>query len=273
MYIYDIMPRPKGMKNTQRFEKSVKKIVQDELADEIEEKHALIDYANIDIKRAIPSGVVLNGQGNFFKLMPLVEQSTTGEAGRAYNTRIGNEINLKEIDIKGMLSYGASNASQTNYEDAKIAVRVMILRAKEINDVETLFDNMPTDTLIRFGNTTGTSNGPTNFNGFSIDPFRSINRDTFAVRYDKVIYLDAPVLLPGTTAPDLSVIPSRSKFFSTKLKFGKGLKLKYSTSTDVDANNFPYFMVMGYGSQTGGGTPADNLAVVNMSCVGTYTDA
>ncbi len=264
------MPR-KGKK--QSLDKKVKDMIQKELADEVEHKHALIDYANIDIKSAIPSGVVLNAQGNFFKLMPTVEQSTTGEAGRAYNTRIGNEINLKEIDIKGILSYANSNAAQTQYENAKIAVRVMILRSKEINDVETLFDNMPTDTLIRFGNTAGTSNGPTNFNGFSIDPFRSINRDTFSVRLDKIIYLDAPVLLPGTTAPDLSVVPSRAKFFSHKLSFGKGLKLKYSTSADVDANNFPYFMVMGYASQTGGGTPSDNLAVVNMSCVGTYTDA
>ncbi len=265
------MPRPP--KNTKRFERSVKEIVQMELADEIEDKHALIDYSDIDIKRAIPSGVVLNGQGNFFKIMPSIEQSTTGEAGRAYNTRIGNEINLKSIDIQGMLSYANSNVAQTDYENGKIAVRVLILRAKEINDVETLFDNMPTDTLIRFGNTAGTANGPKNFEGFSIDPFRSINRDTFSVRYDKVIYLDAPVLLPGSTSPDLSVVPSRSKFFSTRLKFGKGLKLKYSTSTDTEANNFPYFMVMGYGSQSSGALPSDNLAIANMSCVGNYTDA
>ena len=254
----------------------VKKIVQEELKEEIEEKHALIDYETVSLKRAIPAGVVLNGQGNFFKLMPPVEQAPTAgaSAGRAYNTRIGNEINLKSIDILGMLSYANSNVAQTDYQNGKIAVRVMILRSKEINDVERAFDAMPTDQLIRFGNVAGTNNGPVAFTGFGVDPFRSINRDAFSVRYDKVIYLDAPTILPGATQPDITVVPSRSKLFKHKLTFGKGLKLKYTNSGDEFANNFPYFMVMGYGGQTGVATkPDDNLATVNMSVVGTYTDA
>lgn len=269
------MPKSKAFpRNTKRFEKSVKSIVREELAEEIEEKHALIDYANVPIKRAIPSGVVLNGQGNFFKILPPIEQSVTGAAGRAYNTRIGNELKLKSIDILGMLNYANSNTSQIDYKNAKIAVRVMILKAKEVSDMELLFDNMPTDTLIRFANSTGSVSGAGAFNGNGVDPFRSLNRDTFAVRYDKVIYLDAPVLLPGSTAPDLSVVPSRSKIFKHKLTFGKsGLKLRYSTSTDEEANNFPYFMVMGYASQSDGALADDNLATCNMSCVGTYTDA
>ena len=264
---------PRG-KQKQTFDKKVKKIIQEELKDEMEKKHAITDYNFVTIKRAIPSGIVLNGQGNFFKILPEIDQSPAGEAGRAYNTRIGNEINLKSIDIMGALNYTNSNASQTDYKNAKIALRVMILRAKEVNDGELLFDNMPTDTLIRFGvqSATGT-NGPTPFTGAPIDPFREINRDTFSVRYDKVIYLDAPVLLPGTTSPDLSVVPSRSKIFKTKLSFGKGLKLKYSSSSDTQANNFPYFMVMGYGSMSSNALPADNLVRVSMSCVGTYTDA
>ncbi len=257
------------------FDKSVREIVQKELADEIEEKHAITEYVNTSIKKNIPSGVVLNGQGNFFKILPEIEQSATGEAGRAYNTRIGNEIILKSIDLTGALNYAASNASQTNYEDAKIAVRVMILRAKEVSDVELLFDNMPTDTLITFGNQSAASaNGPTSFGGFELDAFRQINRDTFSVRYDKVVYLDAPVLLPGTTAPDLGVIPSRSKIFKHTMTFGKsGLKLKYSAQADLNANNFPYFMVVGYSSMSSGSQPSDNLARMTLSCVGHYTDA
>ncbi len=267
------MPRPKGMKNSKRFEKSVKAIVQEELADEIEEKHALIDYEGVPINAVIPSGVVFSGQGNFFKLLPNIVQSTTGEAGRAYNTRIGNEINLKSIDILGMLNYRFPTATATEYKNAKVAVRIMILRAKEINDAEVLFDNMPTDTLIRFG-TAGLGNGPAPFSGGPTDPFRSINRDTFAVRYDKVFYIDAPVLLQGTSSvEDIPLVPSRSKMFKHKLTFGKGLKLKYSASSDVQANNFPYFMVVGYGSQATTEVPADDLVGINMSVVGSYTDA
>jgi len=268
------MPRPrKGNKKT--FEKNIKDIVKKELADELEEKHAITDYSSVFIKRDIPGGVVLNGQGNFFKILPEIDQSPTGQAGRAYNTRIGNEINLKSIDIMGAINYANSNAAQTVYENAKLAVRVMILRAKEVSDLELCFDNMPTDTIIRFGGQTFASpNGSRPFTGFPLDAFRSINRDTFAVRYDKVHYLDAPVLLPGSTQPDLSVVPSRSKIFKHKLSFGKnGLKLKYSTATDVEANNFPYFMVVGYSSMSGTGQPDNDLVSMTLSCVGTYTDA
>ncbi len=265
------MPR----KNNKNFDKKVKDIVRKEIQEEIEEKHAITEYADVFINKAIPSGVVLNAQGNFFKILPEIDQSVTGEAGRAYNTRIGNEINLKHIDLKGHISYANSNAAQTVYQNGKLAVRVMILRAKEVSDQELLFDNMPTDTLIRFGSQgAGTPNGVGSFGGFSLDAFRDINRDTFSVRYDKVIYLDAPVLLPGSTQPDLSVIPSRSRLFSHKLTFGKnGLKLKYSAQADTNPNNFPYFMVMGYSSMSSGTPPDDDLVRVTMSCVGTYTDA
>jgi len=269
------MPRMPRKNKKQTLDNKVKSIVRQELSEEIEEKHAITDYSSVFIQKEIPSGVVLNGQGNFFKILPEIDQSVTGEAGRSYNTRIGNEINLKSIDIHGAINYANSNAAQTVYENAKIALRVMILRAKEVNDQELLFDNMPTDTLLRFGfqGATG-SNGPRPFQGFPLDSWREINRDTFSVRYDKVHYLDAPVILPGSTQPDLSVVPSRSKIFNHKMTFGKnGLKLKYSAQADVNPNNFPYFMVVGYSTMSGTGRPDDNLASMTLSCVGTYTDA
>ncbi len=268
------MPR-NPRKNKQTLDKKVKDIVKKELEEEIEEKHAITEYESVFMNRNIPTGVVLNGQGNFFKILPEIDQSVTGEAGRSYNTRIGNEIILKHIDLNGYLSYANSNAAQTDFENAKLAVRVMILRSKAINDQELLFDNMPTDTILRFGGQTATSgNGATNFSGFPLDSFRDINRDTFSVRYDKVHYLDAPVILPGTSQPDVTVVPSRSKMFRHKLTFGKnGLKLKYSAQADVNPNNFPYFMVVGYTSMSSTGQPDNQLVRMTLSCVGTYTDA
>ena len=257
------------------FDQSVKEIVRKELKDEIEEKHAITEYESIFLKSAIPAGVVLNAQGNFFKILPEIDQSVVGEAGRSYNTRIGNEIKLKSIDLNCSLSYANSNAAQSDYENAKLAVRVMILRSKAINDQELLFDEMPTDTLLRFGSQSATSgNGATNFTGFPLDSFRDINRDTFSVRYDKVFYLYAPVILPGSTQPDITVVPSRSRMFKHRLTFGeKGLKLKYSVQADNNPNNFPYFMVVGYTSMSSTGKPSDNLVRMTLSSVGTYTDA
>ncbi len=267
------MPRPKGMKNSKRFEKSVKAIVQEELKDELEEKYAITDYGAINIKSEIPSGVVLNGQGNFFQILPEITQSTTTTS--AYNQRVGNEINLKEIDIQGYLSYNGAYQDQLNFENAKLAVRVMILRAKEISDGEVLFNNMLTNTLLRFGGQTS-GGGTTSFDGFPLSSFRDINRDTFAVRYDKVHYLNAPVVLPGSASTggvDIGVVPSSNKIMRHKLKFGKGLKLCFSNAGDTQPNNFPYFMVIGYSSMSGATDPTDNLVRCSFSCVGTYTDA
>jgi len=275
IFYNNIMPRPKGVKNTKRFEKSVKDIVRKEISDELEEKHAITEYSNVPINPAIPGGTVLNGQGNFFKLIPEIFQSSTGSAGSAYNERIGNEINLKEMDIHGFLNSKQDIVNLVSQpQNIKLAVRIMILRAKEVNDQELLFDNMPTDDLIRFGQQATGAGGPIPYQGLSLDSFRDINRDTFSVRYDKVHYLNGPTLFPGTTNPDVSQIPSSLKIFRHKLKFGeKGLKLKYTASTDTQPNNFPYFMVIGYSSMSANAVPSTGLVQTTFNISSTYTDA
>ena len=266
---------PRGSKGSKRsFDARVKDIVQEELKDELEEKQCITEYSNVPILPDIPSGVVLNGQGNFFKLMPQILQSTTGAAGSAYNERVGNEIRLKELDINGFLNFGPATISGLDYKNSKIAVRVMILRAKEINDQALLFDNMPTDTLIRLGSQTGGTGGPVPFSGLPLDSFRDINRDTFSVKLDKVVYLNAPALITGVTSVTTSNVPSGLKMFRHKMRFGKkGLKLTYSASSDREANNFPYFMVIGYTSMAQNQVPDNNLIQATFQMSGKYTDA
>ncbi len=261
--------------NTKRFEKNVKEIVREELKEELEEKNAITEYNNVILNSAIPTGVVLNGQGNFFKLLPEIFQSTTGSAGAAYNERIGNEITLKEIDIQGFLSSNQWLENLvTNPENVKIAVRVMILRAKEVNDQELLFNNMPTDTLLRFGEQTTGLGGPIPYVGAPLDSFRDINRDTFSVKYDKVFYLNGPTFFPGPQAPQLSQNPPSLRLFRHKMKFGKrGLKLKYSVAQDTQPNNFPYFMAVGYSSMSANILPGGGLASMTMNVSSKYTDA
>lgn len=261
---------PKG-KQKQNFDRRVKEIVNMQLSEELEEKYAVVDYDRT-LSPEIDFGDVRTN-ANFFKLMPEIQQSSTGEAARAYNTRIGNEINLKSLDIKGFVNYGAERAlSEVN---SKVAVRIMILRSRKQNDLESTFTSMPTDTLIRFGNfAAGTPNGAATYDGFPLDAFREINRDTFAVRYDKTIYLAADRVVSGTTSVTTTYTPSGLKMFSKRLDFGKnGLKLKYSLQGDTEANNFPYFMVIGYSSMAQNIVPATNLIDCSISVVGTYTDA
>lgn len=254
--------------------KEIRDIVRKEMSDELEEKKAITEYSNVLLKAPIPSGLVFNGQGNFFKLMPQILQSTVGGAGNAYNERVGNEINLKEIDIHGYLSYANANMNIVDFKNAKLAVRVMILRARDVNDTNLLFDNMPTDDLIEFGDPTGGTGGPVPYIGNPLDSFREINRNTFAVRYDKVHYLDAPVVTTGATVVTLSNNSTGLKMIRHKLKFGdKGLKLKFKDAGDTTPENFPYFMVIGYSSMFSGDVPDNNLVRCSFNMTSTFTDA
>ncbi len=259
--------------NSKRFEKNVKEIVREELKDELEEKQAIVQYDNIPIIREIPSGLVFNGQGNFFQILPVINQSTTGEAGRAYGERIGNEISLKHIQLRYFLNYAQADALEIRPQDHKIAVRVMILRCKQYNDVAKAFDDMPTNKLLRFGNDSGTT-GVANFNADPLDSFSDINRDLFSVRYDKVHTLTAPVNISGATGVDLMAVPSGLKFGSHRMTFGKkGLRLKFTDNNDSIANNFPYFMVVGCSSLSDANKPASQLAEMTLNCSASYTDA
>lgn len=274
MYIYNIMPRyPKGRKPT--FDQRVKNIVMEELQDELEEKYAITDYSS-DLNAVIPAGIVVNGAGNFFKILPDISQSTAGGAGKAYSERVGNEIRLKEIDITGFLTFKPDAVLPVDYKNGKLAVRVMILKAKEFNSAKEAFQSMPTFDLLRFGLQNGTS-GTDNYDAFPLSSFRDINRDAFSVRYDNVVYLTAPVQVPGTNLSGDSafgLVPSSAKIFRKKLTFGKkGLKLNYTNTNDVEANNFPYFMVVGYSSMTMNAAPDANIVNMTMSCIGKYTDA
>ena len=266
------MGKTTNSKASKRFEKRVKELVHMELEDEIEEKIAIMEYPNQIPQRAIPSGNVA-ASTNFYKLLPPINQSTTGDAGAKYNMRVGNEICLKSLDIDGFLNYRYPEVdANIGYQDAKIAVRIMIVRAKQYNDVSKAFADMPTNVLIRNGSAVSANVGP--YGGFTMDSFRDINRDAFAVRYDKVHYLNSPVEVAGTTQPDLAFIPSSLKLVRKRLTFGKkGLKLTFSNQTDTEAENFPYFLIVGYSSMVNASLPSQYLVDLSLTCLAKYTDA
>lgn len=268
---------------SKKFDKRVKAIVRQELEEETEAKHAICEYADVLMKRTIPSGFVTNGTGSFFKLLPEIAQSTDA-AGRAYNTRIGNEIILKSTTLTAAISHAAYAVNaNTDIANNKLAFRVMILRAKSMNDVEILFNtNMPTDELIRFGNqqldlSGNPIAGTGAFGGYTLDAFRAINRDTFSVKYDKIFYVNAPTMTPATNpagSSAFSAVPSSNRIVKHKISYGKnGLKLKFGNQDDVEANNYPYFMVCGYSSMSSQNRPDDDQVRMTLSCVSEYTDS
>jgi len=268
---------PRGRKNKNNLQQKINEAIDKKLDHEIEMKYGVKDDSDKILSRRIASGNVA-GLPNFFRMMPNIHQSGSGSvpAGTPsvgqYNQRIGNEIILKKLKIHGYIGYNASSTTAIDFENAKLACRVMILRAKNISDVQELFTQMPTDTLLRFG--TDSNNGVSGFEGFTMDSWREINRNTFAVRYDKVHYLNAPVVLAGVTQPDLMGVPSALKIIKEELTFGKnGLKLKFEDNSDVQPNNMLYFLAIGYTSMSSSNVPDNNLVRASFSFVSEYTDA
>lgn len=261
-------PKP----TSKTFEKEVKKIVRNEIDDDLEDKCAIVSYEDKSLTASIPSGLVFNDQGSFYRLLAPVSQSTTSEAGRKYNTRIGNEITLKHIDLHGYLNYAYDSVGTSAPQNAKLAVRVMIVKAKKYGQYDVALDAMPTDVLLQTS-----SNASGNVGGYAgnpLDSFATINRDAFSVRYDKVHYLNAPTITYGTTSTNTTTNPSALKMFRHRMNFGKnGLKLTYSNTDASEPENFPYFMIVGYSSMVTNVIPGDGLVRFSMFSKASFQDA
>lgn len=251
------------MRGSKNFAKKVKEIVRDEIAVESENKVAVIGFNDTDVNTPnVPNGDV-SASTNFVKLMPLISQGT-----KQYNNRVGNEIRLKSLEIKMLLNLALADMSATTNANTGIGVRVMILRQKDQNSQIGVIENFQGDKLLEQGAIL--TPGPASFSGDTWNLVQKINREQFAVRYDKVFQLDAPHKYDNTGVQ----FPCKTKVMSHTLRFGKqGLKLTFGDGTSDSPTNFPYIMVIGYASTTSSLTPDNDLVRYSYSSNANYTDA
>lgn len=249
-------------KSSKRFEKNVKAIVREELQDELEDKVAVVGLTDTNVTTPdIPTGNV-GASTNFVKIMPLIQQGLA-----QYNNRVGNEINLKSIDIKMLLNTNFSQASTSVLSESGLGVRVMILRQKDQNSQLGLIDDFQGNKLLENGAIL--SPGPASFTGNTFNLVQKINREQFSVRYDKVFYIDTPYRLSNSTT-----LPPKTKVMQHTLKFGKkGLKLTFGDGLSQNPTNFPYVMVIGYASTTSANKPPDGIVRYSYTANANYTDA
>lgn len=269
---------PKGALS-KSMKSQMQKIAQDELKQELEEKKAIISYDQISMNSNIPSGDVTNSN-NYFRLLPGIQQisneldSTTGLQG-GYNIRVGDEITLKRLDIKGYVAY--SDITKNNEDSVRTGVRVMILRQRDQNTDVGFVANSHANKILA-DSEIGIP-GPGSFTGVPLNLLDAINRNEYAVRYDKVFNLSASLQVPqeaGTNAAKRFTGSQNNtlKFFQHQLTFGKrGLKLNYTDGSSEDSNNFPYVMVVGYANLVDGSVAPNNAVKLTLSSVAHYTDA
>lgn len=258
-------------KPKKNLEKKVKDWVKDELQEELEEKHALIGKdTRIIPSPSIPSGNVSVNE-NFMRIFPDIFQGP-GQ----YNNRIGNEIRLKHVDISMLLAWNRAvdlNPDSLDYSDSALGIRVMILKQKDNEASAGALNNFQGDKLLENGNLITPQ--PSDFNGRTINLFQKINREQFAVRYDKVHYMERGLVInpSGVSNYVVSKAP-RPTYFKHRLKFGKrGLKLTFGNAGSVQPSNFPYFMVIGYVSTLQSAAPSNSLLNYSYSANAQFTDA
>ncbi len=266
MFIY-IITMPRNGKTSKTFAKKVKEIVHDELQEELEEKHGLIGESNTRITTAsIPFGNV-GGFTNFIRIFPGITQGD-GQ----YNERVGNEIRLKKIDITMLLQYasGEDFPVPVDYQDASLGVRVMLLRQRDFSAVAGAEQNLQGNKLLE----SGPAGGPGSYQALTFNNLQKINREQFAVRYDKVHYIDRNVGYNETGGQLAFSRPPRPQVMKHTLTFGKqGLKLTFGDAVSTDPTNFPYFLLVGYASTIDNIAPNDGIVQYSYSCNSQYTDA
>lgn len=249
------------------FTKKVQSIVRDEIQEELEEKHAIIGESNTRITTAtIPTGAV-SGFTNFVRLFPPITQGD-GQ----YNERVGNEIRLKHIDITLLLQYAAGEdfPSPVDYQDASLGVRVMILRQRDNNDYDGAIANFHGNKLLE----NGAVGGPAPYQALTFNNLQKINREQFAVRYDKTFYIDRTVGYNETAGTLAFNKPPRPVVMKHRLGFGKvGLKLQYADAVSTSPSNLPYILVVGYASTIDNIAPNDGILQYSYSANSQYTDA
>lgn len=255
------MPFKKGSKRS--FEKKVKELVREEIAVESENKVAVIGFNDTEVNTpSIPAGDVA-ASTNFIKLMPLIKQGTA-----QYNQRVGNEIRLKSLSIKMLLNLALSDLTTQETKNTAIGVRVMILRQKDENSQLGVISNFQGSKLMEQGSILAP--GPGSFDGDTWNLVQKINREQFAVRYDKTFQLDAPHRFDNTGVQ----FPCKTKIMSHTMRFGKqGLKLTFGDGASENPTNFPYIMVIGYASTATSAAPDGDLVRYSYTSNASYTDA
>lgn len=159
--------------------------------------------------------------------------------GTATDQRVGEEIRLKSVNIKGHLIMSSTSYTSAN---TRLGVRVMILSSKRYPHLGDAIANYLTTLPVIVKN--GTDENP--FDGSIQSLYSEVNTQQFTKHYDKVFYMTQP-LRTVTTAIGITETPISQ--FSTRF-FNINLKCKNRKITFKDGANYGYgfepFMVLGY---------------------------
>lgn len=221
----------KALKPSKAFKKAVQSIIHKDA----ETKEA---YHAFDLT-AFNSGITT--AADICRVIPNIQQGVDD------NSRIGAELRVQKLSVKGHMILSTNNQSLAN---TRIGVR-MIMCCPKAADTFTNVINTATTWLTGLLKKGGTSVA---FTGLISDLYAPIDRDNVTVYYDKVFYLSLPYLNTVTSGGNTNLgsqvvsqeLRQTVRFFTIYKKM-VNRKLRYVDSIDVNQpQNFSPVIVLGY---------------------------
>lgn len=234
----------RGTKVSKSFAKKVKKV----LAKDTETKTVVFN------SNVTAFNQQLNATGDCLRLLPDIANGT------AEGQKIGNEIRLQSLNIRGVMSF---TLGQTTPGNTRIGVRLLVFRAKKFNDWnQTASDFATSYTRLLEGTALGLQGELSQFNA-------PTNSDYFSVVVDKRFYMNLSV--GATTTESTKTV----KFVNFNVPYARR-KLTYDENANsVQPNNMPYCMALQY-TKLGGevaDAPATTYLTFQYSATAKYEDA
>ena len=226
------------------YKKSIKRAVADEIAKGRENKFA--GYAITPTTIAAVAGTTTDD--NVFSVMPKIDQGP-----RAYNSRLGNQITPKYLEIRGWCTLDMTDQDK-DYD--RVAMRIMVGFAKQTPlavDMKNFINGSPLNNW-SYALLKGTA-GPQAFLG-TLDDYQSpVNHEMFTLKAERRFTLMRPRIWNAPlTGDDFARSTAGSyKFFRMRIKCPK--TLYYARDSDVIPKNFSPVLIAGY-SLLNGSTPA-----------------
>jgi len=205
---------------------SLTKKIQHVINKNLEDKYAYYTSTNVSYNSGI------NAPGDINVIIPAMSIGTND------NNRIGDEVSLKSIKIKG---YILANMTFNSYSQSRIAVRIMVVQPRDYVNTSQVISAYAVwlPYLLKRGSTTVA------FTGLVQDLYTPINNDAIIKYYDRVMYMRTPYIA-GVNQGDLNTSGS-TRFFTIDLKHHRK-KLRYDLNIDsgTTPTNWAPVLLIGY---------------------------
>jgi len=211
---------------------------------EVKQVKSLMHSTKEDKQVSTNSGLILHNsnisQGDLRRVIPSMTQGT------AEGQRVGNEVTMKALTLKGLLNIRFNGA----FTRSRIGVRVFVFSVKGYADGSAAIANASQwlGGMMR----DGTNVRP--FDGDVRSYFLPVNRDLITLHGERRCNITFPGLWNTGLSPDATTVPVQTQFSYKYWKMSvkcKNKRLKFSSITtgggiDTVPNNFGPLIAVGY---------------------------